>query len=166
LQLAVNASNLIAHPATMLYQATFPELSRMSAAGMDKRMRKVALRSTVTGIIVAAPFVLAFALLREPLARILGGPEFAPAAILIALMALAQLLRAGAMVFEAAVVSAGGAGAVLFGQAASALLKFAALFFTLPLFGVEAAPIAIIGGWVLLAGFYVAALYWPKRAPA
>ncbi|NWG71008.1 MAG: lipopolysaccharide biosynthesis protein [Parvularculaceae bacterium] len=164
LQLAVNASNLIAHPASMLYQATFPELSRISAAGKDARMRKVALRSALTGILVAAPIVLLFALLREPLARILGGPEFAPAASLIALMALAQMVRVGSVVLEAAVVSAGGAGFALFGQSLSAFLSLAALTLALPAFGVNAAPIAVIGGWALLAAMYVAGLC--LRAPA
>lgn len=159
LQLAVNASNLIAHPASMLYQATFPELSRISAAGKDKRMRKVALRSALTGVLVAAPIVLLFALWREPLARILGGPEFAPAASLIALMALAQLVRVASVVLEAAVVSAGGAGFALFGQSVSAFLNLAALFLALPAFGLNAAPIAIICGWGLLAAIYVAGLY-------
>ncbi|MEQ1929601.1 MAG: lipopolysaccharide biosynthesis protein [Parvularculaceae bacterium] len=162
LQLAANASNLIAHPATMLYQATFPELSRIIAAGKDKRMRKVALRSTLTGVLVAAPIVLLFALLREPLAKILGGPEFLPAAPLIALMALAQLVRVGSVVLEAAVVSAGGAGYVLFGQSVSAFLTFAALFLALPAFGVNAAPTAIICGWALLVAFYVIGLYRPR----
>ena len=166
LQLAANASNLIAHPATMLYHATFPELSRISAAGNEKRMRKVALRSTLTGILAAAPIVLLFALLREPLARMLGGPEFLPAASLIALMALAQMVRIASVVLEAAVVSAGGAGYVLFGQSVSAFLNLAALFFALPLIGVNAAPIAIICGWALLAAFYVGTLYRPRFAQA
>jgi O-antigen/teichoic acid export membrane protein len=148
----------------MLYQATFPELSRISAAGKDARMRKVALRSALTGILVAAPIVLLFALLREPLARILGGPEFAPAASLIALMALAQMVRVGSVVLEAAVVSAGGAGFALFGQSLSAFLSLAALTLALPAFGVNAAPIAVIGGWALLAAMYVAGLC--LRAPA
>lgn len=164
LQLAVNASNLIAHPATMLYQATFPELSRIAASGRDKRMRKVALRSTLTGVLVAAPIVFLFALWREPLARALGGPEFFPAAPLIALMALAQLVRVASVVLEAAVVSAGGAGYVLFAQCVSAFLNLAALAFALPAFGVNAAPAAIICGWALLVLFYVGALYRPRRA--
>jgi O-antigen/teichoic acid export membrane protein len=159
LQLALNLTNLIAHPTNMLYHATFPELSRISAAGDNKRVRKVAIRSTLTGILVAAPFIVGFALLNEPVARILGGPEFAPAASLIALMALAQIFRIGSVVFEAAVVSSGGVGYALGAQTISAALILAAMFLALPLFGVEAAPIAIMVGWGILAALYLVALY-------
>jgi O-antigen/teichoic acid export membrane protein len=162
LQLAINFTNLIAHPTSMLYQATFPELSRMAAGGDQKRMRKVALRSCVTGVLIASPFILGFALLREPLAAVLGGPEFLPAAPLIALMALAQAVRIGSVVFEAAVVSSGGAGCALAAQTASAALSLAALGFALPLFGVAAAPAAIIAGWAILVALYLLALYRPK----
>lgn len=159
LQLAVNLTNLIAHPTNLLYQATFPELSRIAAAGGDKRMRKVALRSILTGLLIALPFVAGFGLLREPLARILGGPEFLPAAPLIALMALAQIFRMGSVVLEAAVVSSGGAGYVLAAQSISAFLTLAALIVALPALGVSAAPMSIIVGWALMVALYVWALY-------
>lgn len=159
LQLAINLSNLIAHPATMLYQATFPELSRISASGALAQMRKVALRSTLTGAALAAPLVLAFAVLSEPLAVFVGGPEFAPAAPLIALMALAQLIRLASVILEAAVVSAGGAGFALAAQGLSALLALAALFALMPALGAAAAPASIIAGWALLAASCLVSLY-------
>ncbi len=160
LQLAVNLSNLIAHPANMLYQATFPELSKIAASDGMLAMRKVALRSLATGVLIAAPIVIGFILFREQLAILLGGPEFAPAAPLIALMALAQIVRTASVVLEAGVVTAGRAGYVLGSQTSSALLNILALAIALPLIGVSAAPLSIMGGWLILVAMYLAALFW------
>ena len=159
LQIATNLSNLIAHPANMLNEASFPELSKIVTHQGKEKMRAVALRSAVTGAAIATPIVIAFIILRERLAVFVGGPEFAAAAALIGWMALAQTWRIGLIVLQSAVVSLGWAGYVLIVQSVTAIAMTLFLFLVLPQIGVVGAPVAIIAAWSLLVLAYLFALW-------
>ncbi len=163
LQLATNISNLIAHPTNMLNEATFPELSKIAASQGKKAMRSVAFRSAGTGVLFAMPIVLLYVLLRDFLAVTVGGPEFASAAILIALMAVAQLWRITSVVLQSAVVAIGKAGFVLAAQTISALINITLMAFLLPRFGAAGAPTAIIAAWLILIALYFFALRLQKE---
>lgn len=158
LQIAINLSNLIAHPTNMLNHATFPELSKIAAAQGARAMRKVAQRSVFIAAAIAAPFALAYCFFGEPLARLVGGPAFAPAGLLVGLMGLAQLLRIASVVLESGVMALGRAGYALAAQAASASLTILLLILTLPAVGPAGAPTAIMAGWAVLVAAYAAAL--------
>ncbi len=56
------------------------------------------------------------------MARLVGGPAFAPAGLLVGLMALAQLLRIASVVLESGVMALGRAGYALVAQAGAASL--------------------------------------------
>ena len=153
-QLAINLTNLIAHPANLLNEATFPELSKVNTAEGRAAMRHVAIRSLLTASLVALPIVLIYVLRRTDLAVLVGGIDFAPAGIVIAWMAAAQLARITSVVLESAVLALGGAGFVLTCQCISALCIIGALAALLPALGVYGAPIALLCAMVLLAALY------------
>lgn len=159
LQLATNLSNLIAHPTNMLNHATYPELSKINTNHGLPAMRNVAIKSIRTATLVAAPIVAIYMIFGKQLAVAIGGTEFAPAGILVALMAMAQLWRIISVIFESGVVAIGRAGFVLAAQAASAIVHFAVLFFILENVGTIGAPIAIIAGWATLISAYIFCLY-------
>lgn len=158
LQLATNLSNLIAHPTNMLNEATFPELSKVAAAQGKKAMRSVAFRSAATGMAFAAPIVLVYVLFRKQLAVIAGGPEFAAAAILVALMAFVQIWRVASVVLQSAVVAIGRAGFVLGSQAVSAVINISLMAVLLNTIGVAGAPVAIMASSLALILLYAFAL--------
>lgn len=165
LQMAINLSNLIAHPTNMLNEATFPELTKIAHAQGKKAMRSVAFRSARTGVLFAAPVVIVYVLLRDFLAVAVGGPEFADAAILIALMAVAQLWRITSVVMQSAVVALGRAGFVLGAQTVSALITIPLMVFLLPRLGAAGAPTAIIATWLALIAMYSYALSMKNGVP-
>lgn len=158
LQLATNLSNLVAHPTNMLNEATFPELSKTFAAKGVKAVRDIAIRSARTGTLFAAPIVAIYILLREYLALIVGGPEFKAAAILIALMASAQLFRVVSVVFQSAVVAIGRAGTVLGAQAISAIINIGLMTLLLPRIGPSGAPLSIMAAWICLISMHLMAI--------
>lgn len=158
-QLATNLSNLIAHPTNMLNQATYPELSRVHASLGAPAMRSVAMRSIRAAALVALPFVAVFMAFGEPLAVAVAGSAFAPAGILVALMAFGQLSRIASLVMESAVLAVGRAGYVLAVQSVSALVTVAILFAFLKGAGLIGAPVAIIAGWLTLIAGYLLCLY-------
>ncbi|MEM8772575.1 MAG: oligosaccharide flippase family protein [Pseudomonadota bacterium] len=155
LKLAVNMSNLIAQPANMLNQATYPELSKIYAERGLRPMRAVAVRSAAFAMLVATPFTVLYFLFGNQLATIVGGSAFAPAGVLIGLMAFSQLWRIASVILESAVLAIGRAGYVLVAQCASAVTNIAILAAALAPSGVIAAPIAIIAGWAALIVFYI-----------
>ena len=121
-------------------------------------MRSVAFRSARTGVLFAAPIVVIYILLRDFLAVAVGGPEFADAALLIALMAVAQLWRITSVVMQSAVVALGKAGFVLGSQAVAALITIPLMAFLLPRLGAAGAPMAIVAAWLTLIAMYSFAL--------
>lgn len=143
-QLAINLTNLIAHPANLLNEATFPQLSKIKTAGGNTAMRRVALRALATGVLAALPIAILYVVLREPLAVLVGGEAFAPAAIIIAWMAAAQLWRIASVVLESAVLAADGSGYVLFTQGVAAISIVASMAVLLPRLGTVGAPIALM----------------------
>lgn len=161
LQLATNLSNLIAHPADLLNQASYPELAKINNTKGKPAMRQVAWRSALTGLCVALPIVVLYFLLRHQLATYVGGIDFAPAAILIALMALVQACRLTAVVLESAVLSTGQAGYVLFAQFTGAVIGMGLMFFLLQMetLGVAGAPIAMVIGLLIVLGLCIYPLY-------
>jgi len=159
LQIATNLSNLIAHPTNMLNHATYPELSKILAKQGLIEMRSVALQSLLTGSAIAAPFVIIYMLFGEQLAIAVGGAEFAPAGILVALMAIAQLWRIASVVLESATLATGRAGYVLGSQVSSAFIQVGILLSCLPLLGPAGAPAALIAGSMVLIGRYLYVLY-------
>jgi len=163
LQLATNLSNLIAHPTNLLNQATFPELAKIHQHQGKKEMRLVAFRSLITALKIATPIVLAYAILKDFLATSIGGPEFAPAATVIALMATAQLWRISSIVLESAVLATGKAGFVLLTQISAAALNIITIIIGLNFIGISAAPTALIISWSAMIGLYLYAIY--KSAP-
>lgn len=168
LQIATNLSNLIAHPTNMLNHATYPELSKVLAREGHRQMRKVARQSLFTGTAIAAPIVIIYMLFGEQLAVAVGGSAFAPAGILVALMAMAQLWRISSVVLESAVLAKGQAGYVLGSQFISAIIQIAILATCLTVLGAAGAPAALISGSLVLIGRYIFNLYRkqkPKRKP-
>lgn len=152
LQLAVNLTNLIAHPANMLSQATLPELTKTAMIKGRRAMLAVAYRTMAISLATATPFVLMFILFRAPLVTAVGGPAYAPAAAALALMAVAQVPRTSSIVLESASLGVGYAGAALAAQGLAAAAQLASLFYLLPLTGVSAAPVAfMIGSAVMIA---------------
>jgi O-antigen/teichoic acid export membrane protein len=146
LQIAINATNILAHPTNMLNQATYPELAQVAAAKGPRKMAQLAFRSILVAVGMAAPVVLAFLLLRDWVAVLIAGRQFLPAGPLIALMALGQPLRIASVVLDSAVLARGRAGASLAAQGAGALAHLGFLFALMPVIGAAAAPLALIIG--------------------
>ena len=159
LQIATNLSNLIAHPTNMLNHATYPELSKVLARKDHVEMRKVAFQSLKTGTAIAAPFVVIYMIFGKQLAVTVGGAEFAPAATLVGLMALAQLWRISSVVLESAVLAKGKAGFVLGSQALSAIAQIVILMVGIPLIGTAGAPAALMVGSTILIARFLYRLY-------
>lgn len=149
-KLAFNLANVLAQPVNVFNQATYPELSRIVAEKGRHEMAKTAFLSIRAAILIAAPIVALYILLRRPLAVGVGGPEFAGAAPLVALMALAQLFHIASLGLESAVLARGRAGWALCSQAAGAAAHLAFLWLMLTAIGVIAAPLAIMLGWAVL----------------
>lgn len=160
LQLATNLSNLIAHPTDMLNHATYPELSRINTEDGPSAMRAVAIRSLRAAAFVAAPIVVIYMIFGKQLATLIGGAAFAPAGILISLMALAQLWRIASVVFESGVLAIGHAGYVLAAQTVSAIVHVLILFLVLERVGVVGAPIAILASWATLISAFLYCLFF------
>lgn len=154
-QLAINLTNIIAHPTNLLNEATFPALSKINTAEGRAAMRSVALRSISSGMLIALPVVGIFMFCSEQLAVIVGGQPFAPAGIIVAWMAFAQLWRVASVVLESAVLATDGAGFVLFSQSVAALCIIAGLALLVPRIGAVGAPISI-----LVAMIATVLLYW------
>ncbi|MAW81833.1 MAG: hypothetical protein CMI63_16485 [Parvularcula sp.] len=157
-KLAYNLANVLAQPVTMFNHASFPELSKIEAEEGRHKMARVAFQSIGTAILIAAPIVGLYFLLRRPLAVGVGGEEFAAAAPLIALMAFAQLFQIASLGLESAVLARGRAGWALTGQVAAAIAHLGFLFLMLTAVGVIAAPLAIMTGWAVLIGVLLVAL--------
>lgn len=164
LQLATNLSNLIAHPTNMLNNATYPELSKINTNHGLATMRAVAIKSIRTATLIAAPIVAIYMIFGKQLAVTVGGAEFSPAGILVALMAMAQLWRIISVILESGIIAIGRAGFVLIAQALSAIVHVTVLFFALERIGVVGAPIAIIAGWATLISAYLYCLYSSQSA--
>ncbi|MEM7568710.1 MAG: lipopolysaccharide biosynthesis protein [Pseudomonadota bacterium] len=162
-QLAINLTNLIAHPTNLLNEATFPELAKINTAQGRTAMRAVAMRSTLTGILVASPIVLIYILFQQQLAVLVGGAAFAPAGIVIAWMAAAQLARIASVVFESAVLALDGAGFVLIAQCVAAAVIVLGLTALLPGFGPTGAPLALLGAMSVTVLLY--AWHLGRRRP-
>jgi len=158
-QLAINLTNLIAHPTNMLNQATFPELSKVHNEQGKIAMRDVAWKSAFGALKVAAPLVLLYLVLRNWLATTVGGPEFAPAGLLIASMAAVQVWRILTVVMESAVLATGRAGFILFAQTIGAIATIIILVLFLPVAGPVGAPIAISIGLATITGVCLYSLY-------
>lgn len=158
-QLATNLTNIIAHPTNMLNQATFPELSKVHNAQGQAAMRSVAWKSIVGAVKVAAPLVVLYIVLKDWLAVTVGGEAFAPAGVLVALMAAVQLWRIVTVVLESAVLAMGKAGSVLLAQTMGAVSTIIALFLLLQKFGPSGAPIAIGCGLTVITATCVIMLY-------
>ncbi|MEO1135621.1 MAG: lipopolysaccharide biosynthesis protein [Pseudomonadota bacterium] len=157
-KLAFNLANVLAQPVNMFNQAVFPELSKFGAEAGEKEMTAIALRSIGVALLVALPIVGLYYLFREPLATGVGGPQFAAAAPLVALMAFAQLFKIAALGLESAVLARGRAGWALGAQSVGALAHLAFLGAMLAALGVIAAPLAIMVGWGVLIVVLLAAL--------
>lgn len=157
-RIAYNLANVLAQPITMFNQASFPELSKIEAERGARDMAKVAFRSIGTAILIAAPIVGLYFLLRRQLAVGVGGEEFAAAAPLVALMAFAQLFQIASLGLESAVLARGRAGWALSGQVAAAIAHLGFLFVMLTAIGVIAAPLAIMTGWAVLIAVLLVAL--------
>lgn len=149
-QIAINVTNVLSHGANMLNHATYPELARVDAAEGRRAMLKLAAKSAGAAVLVAAPLVLAMALFGEPIAKLVAGPAFAPAGILVALMALYQPFRIPTIVLESATVARGKAGGALLAQALGAIALIGSLFLFLPAHGVIAAPFAMLAGRLVM----------------
>jgi O-antigen/teichoic acid export membrane protein len=149
-KLAFNLANVLAQPVNVFNQATYPELSRIEAEKGRHEMAKTAFLSIRTAILISLPIVALYFLLRHPLAVGVGGEEFAPAAPLVALMALAQVFHIAALGLESAVLARGRAGWALGAQVAGAAAHLAFLSVMLGAIGVIAAPLAIMTGWAIL----------------
>ena len=162
-QIATNLTNLIAHPVNMLSHATYPELSRVAAQSGAAGMRAVAARSLAVGLGAAAPIVVIYCLFGGPIVTAFAGPQFAAAAPVVALMAVAQLFRTGWIVAEAAVLALGHAGLTLAAQGVSAVAQLALLFLLMPVWGAIAAPAALIAGFAMMIAAYGVRLF---AAPA
>ena len=166
LQLAVNLSNLIAQPASMLNHATYPELSKVYTEQGESAMRKVTGRSIRTALMIAAPIVVIFNLFGEEIAILIAGSEFAPAGVLIGLMALTQLWRITSLICESTLLALGRAGYILLAQSAAAIINVSTLWICIPILGMVSAPVAIIVGWTTLIAAYLQPLVFrPASSP-
>lgn len=157
-QLAQNVTNLLAHPTNMLNHATFPELARVENEKGRAAMVSVAAKSALLAAAAAAPFIFLFVLFREQIATLVGGKAFAPAAAIIAGMALYQLIRIPTVVFDSAAVARGKAGYALAAQVLGALALVAGMTLLLPPLGVAAAAIALAMGRAAMLALLVPAL--------
>lgn len=165
-QLAINLTNLIAHPTNLLNEATFPELSKINTAEGRAAMRDVALRSLGTGVLIAAPVVVIYVIWREQLATFVGGEAFLPAGIIIAWMAFAQLWRIASVVLESAVLATDGAGFVLFAQCVAAACIIAGMAVLLPQIGAVGAPISLLIAMIATVLLYLMTLNRPAKQAA
>ncbi len=157
-QLAQNVTNLLAHPTNMLNHATFPELARVETENGRAAMVQVALKSAFLAAAAAAPLILAFVIFREQIATLVGGEAFRPAAAIVAGMALYQLVRIPAVVFDSAAVARGKAGYALAAQILGALFLAGGMVLLLPAFGVIAAAAALAMGRAAMLGVLIPAL--------
>lgn len=147
LKVAINLTNILAKPIAMLNQAVFPELSKVEASAGRMQMLGVCARAVLGAVAVAAPVIALLILFRRGLAEMVGGSEFLPAAPLIALMALAQPLQIAALSLSSATLARGRAGWELTAQIIAAAAHLAFLAAMLSVFGVIAAPLALMAGW-------------------
>lgn len=157
-QLAQNVTNLLAHPTNMLNHATFPELARMEAEEGHAKMVRTAAKSAAFATAAAIPLIAAIIAFREPIAVLIGGADFRPAATIIAGMALYQIIRIVTVVFESAAVARGKAGAALVAQFFGAAGLTGAMVALLPAMGVIAAAIALAIGRALMLAVLSAAV--------
>jgi len=155
-QIAVNVTNLLAHGSNMLNHATYPELARVHAADGKGAMLRVAAKSAGAAMAIAAPLVVAMMLFGAPIAALVAGPAFAPAGLLVALMALYQPFRIATIVLESAALARGRAGGALAAQAAGAATLLGAMAALLPALGVAGAPAALIAGRIAMAATLLA----------
>lgn len=159
LKIAINLTNILAKPITMLNQAVFPELSKVEAGAGRAEMLRVCARAVAGALLVAAPIVGLLMLFRRELAQLIGGAAFLPAAPLIALMALAQPLQIASLALSSATLARGRAGWELGAQLIAAATHLALLATLLSAIGVVAAPVALMAGWgALMIVLFVAAL--------
>jgi O-antigen/teichoic acid export membrane protein len=154
LQLATNMTNLVAHSANMLSNATLPDLTKIAMTDGRRPMLRVAYRTMLISLGASLPFVALFIAFRTAGVTLVGGAEFAPAATVLALMAATQLPRIASIVIEAASLSLGYVGASLAAQGASAAVQLALLFLLLERFGVAAAPATMIVGFVIMIAIH------------
>lgn len=160
LQLATNITNLVAHPANMLSNATLPELTKIAITAGRNDMLKVAYRTMAISLAAAAPLIALFAAFAGPGVILVGGEDYASAATVLALMALSQAPRIASIIMESASLSLGYVGASLAAQGFSAAVQLAALFLLLRDFGVAAAPLTMILGFVVMIATHKIRLHW------
>ena len=146
LQIAINATNVLAHPTNMLNQATYPELAEAANSRGRKEMVALTFRSILIAIAFASPVVLTFVFFSGTVVTLIAGAHFLPAAPIVALMAVSQPLRIASVMLDSAVLARGHAGASLAAQVVSAIVHLGALAILLPLAGVIGAPIALMLG--------------------
>lgn len=158
-QLAQNVTNLLAHPTNMLNHATFPELARVETEKGRGAMARVALKSALLAVAAAAPLILLFVFFRREIATLVGGEAFAPAAGVVAGMALYQLIRIPTVVLDSAAVARGKAGYALAAQVLGAVALVCGMVFLLPPTGVVAAAIALAMGRAAMLGVLAPALF-------
>ena len=171
LQISINLTNLIAHPANMLYNAAFPELTKTAITQGRGRMRAAAYRIVAFGLAAAAPVVALFIVFNDEAVRLVAGPGFAPAATVLSLMALTQWLRTSSIVLESASLAMGYATTTLAAQGLAAATQLIALSLLFDPLGVLAAPASMMIGFSAMIAAHVYRLHrgrshwpWPTRS--
>lgn len=155
-RVARQIADAAAKPAEYLAQALYPEAARLSAGEDRARLRRMLGR---VGLVVAPLAAVAVAVLAgwgDALLGLVAGPDFAAAAPLLALLAVAAAPVMAAVPLEPVLIALGRAGAVVAAKGAAAALHVGLLAALAGTAGLVAAGWAAIGAAALGLGLLVA----------
>lgn len=108
---AQRATVIISQPAQLLGQAAYAELARLLAGGGDgAAIRHALIRMVGIALCIAIPALMVIAVTAYPLARLIGGPAFAGAGVIILWLAVARAVLLVGPPASAALVALGRPG--------------------------------------------------------
>lgn len=143
-RLARAMANLISFPITPLYQATYPELTKLWHAGKPhdafRLTRKLAIGTSLVLIMVIALVWAAAGFALDTLA----GHEYLPAVPVFRLLIIAVGISVVAQYGHAILMAAGAVGRVLLAFGIPVFLQLGALILLVPSFGLIGAGIALL----------------------
>jgi O-antigen/teichoic acid export membrane protein len=145
---------------TILMFVALPVLS--AAAHDSERMRYVLQRMTEVGLIGALYFVFLFVALAEPIVRVLGGAEYADAAPVLRIQALALLGVFFGQAWQTGLISVGRQSAVAVANGVALLVLLVLGPALIEVAGAEGAAAAAAVAETVLAGLLFLSLRRPK----
>ncbi|AKM08913.1 lipopolysaccharide biosynthesis protein [Croceicoccus naphthovorans] len=134
----------IMKPVDLLNQALFPDLSRLVADGAWKRLTKSAVRAGMAGGIIGLAIAIVVYFAGDVLLGIVFGEEFTGAAWILFVMVLSLAIRVFGFPAEPTLMAMGHAGIAFASNFVAVALLIGALFWWLPLIGLNAVGYAFM----------------------